>query len=214
MWLYHGAWPAPKRIKISSPAELESLYVLGFAKRTKVGVSRVVHNRIQTIAWEHDKLSGETPQSVAISLPTPGARLIEAKILRELGPARLKGEYSREPFDAMVGLVTRCIEAGVKAAAAMPKEFWGANWPGRPALYHLTKPVPMWQVVWRTPKTGNRHRKHFIDGQEAKTYHASALDLWLAGLLEKQLDALEALKIIDGEPVSLVQLARGYMRGK
>ncbi len=81
-----------------SDAREQSVYLLQFRDRCKVGISAKPPQRLRTIHDAHLKACGEGVRLAAISEPTEHARSIEQSLLSQFGVLRLAGEYLAVDF--------------------------------------------------------------------------------------------------------------------
>lgn len=214
MWIYRGPWPIQKQKVPALPSARQPahVYIIDFNTRRKVGISTTAFSRIASLVWEHEKLAGEKPTQVAITWPHTAARRFEEILLHETTTEKLKGEYVGEEFES---LCKRLAELWQDAENALTGDWIGQPLSGRPTMFRLGQPGVTWAVVAtlaekRGPGRRKRVRKCFTDETEAKEYHALLTRLWRVDWLERQQDALTALKVIEGHPVTLTELARRY----
>jgi hypothetical protein len=126
-----------------------------------------------------------------------------------------------------IGKTQRPAPAASNAYAGLPAVKDLTSFPGVFAkLYRVSKPVPLWQVVFRDPARldsrgrARRVRKHFVDRAAAEAYlkqvNTTVVREGTAGLVfdaRLRADALAARQMLDAaghDALSLVQLAERF----
>jgi hypothetical protein len=196
----------------------ETVYLLGFRERTKIGIACNAFDRLRDLAWDHAKLANEEPHSFAVTVPTPWARQIERAVLAEHAGARLKGEYLTIDFAAARAAVEKHWSEREKEVETTSQ--WLGKLPSEPRLYRTKRPDTPYQVAWvRTdlPVQGIRRPRFvrwFAHEEEALEFLNVVKAYWRAGVLGEQMDAATALNLIRGCGTTLTELARDYLRAR
>lgn len=214
IWAHKGEYPPHAAIQI--PHQYETIYVLEFEGKTKIGVSTKPLQRLASLAWEHWKIERKKPNRAAITRPPCNARELEKEILRTKRDPESPGEYTTAPFDEVCNAIEAEFRKQENQVEGSELSVWKELKRGAPKLYWLAS-TKMWQVTWIAPgreKGGRRRRrrKYFVNEQEAKDYRDQVEQLQKAGALEAQRDAISAMEIMEGTGVTLSQLAKAYMR--
>lgn len=214
-WIYKGTYPAHQDVKLHNSG-VDSLYVLDFGDKTKVGVSTNPVRRLQELVWIHRCHTGKQPTRVAISMPCPAAERIERNVLARRGSDALPGEFSRKSFEEMCAVVQEEWRQWTEQTTATSTALINPADKGAPTMYYLPS-SRLWCVQWngrgRTAQgRRKRERKTFAHEADATGYLEQAKLWWKTGWLGHQKDAMQALELIAGYDITLTELARRYVK--